>query len=56
LIGVPKGEPMPQTIEAYKLLAQRDLELIEDQKVVITAMALRLHKLEQRMKRAKERK
>ena len=32
------AEPMPQTIEAYKALAQRDLELIMEQREEIAQL------------------
>ena len=41
-------EPMPQTIEAYKALAQRDLELIEEQQKEIGQLKVKVNKLEQR--------
>lgn len=43
------SEPMPQTIEAYKKLAQRDLELIEEQRVTIGKQAAKINKLEQKL-------
>ena len=42
------SEPMPQTIEAYKALAQRDLELIEEQQREIGQLKAKINKLEQR--------
>ena len=38
---------MPQTVEAYKKLAQRDLELIEEQREEISKLKQRVNKLEQ---------
>ena len=43
----PKS-PMPQTIEGYKKLAERDLELIMEQKAEISKLKQRINKLEQR--------
>ena len=40
---------MPQTIEAYKDLAQRDLELIEEQREEISKLKQRVNKLEQKL-------
>ena len=40
-------EKMPQTIEAYRKLAQRDLELIMSQKEEIGRLKARINKLEQ---------
>jgi uncharacterized coiled-coil protein SlyX len=46
-------EPMPQTIEAYKALAQRDLELIVEMKVEhqaeVSKLKARLNNLEQKL-------
>ena len=41
------AEPMPQTIEAYKALAQRDLELIEEQQKEIGQLKARVNRLRQ---------
>ena len=38
---------MPQTVEAYNKLAQRDLELIEEQREEINKLKQRVNKLEQ---------
>ncbi len=43
-----KGEPMPQTLEYYRAMAQRDLELIMEQKEEISRLKQRINKLEQR--------
>ena len=40
--------PMPQTVEAYKALAQRDLELIMDQKAYISKLKAVINKLDQK--------
>lgn len=40
---------MPQTIEAYKQLAQRDLELIEEQRDEISKLKQQVNKLEQKV-------
>lgn len=40
---------MPQTIEAYKQLAQRDLELIEEQREEISKLKQQVNKLEQKV-------
>lgn len=50
---IPKGEPMPQTIEAYKKLAQRDLELIEDQRDEINKLKCKVNDLSQRVLKLK---
>jgi uncharacterized coiled-coil protein SlyX len=46
-------EPMPQTIEAYKALAQRDLELIVEMKAEhqaeVSKLKARLNNLEQKL-------
>lgn len=39
------AEPMPQTIEAYKELAQRDLELIMDMKGEISLLKSKVNDL-----------
>ena len=44
------AQPMPQTIEAYKKLAQRDLELIEEQQRKIGQLKAKINKLEQNNK------
>ena len=41
------AEPMPQTVEAYQRLAQRDLELIMEQREEIGRLKARINKLEQ---------
>ena len=46
--GIPRGQPMPQTIEAYKDLAQRDLELIEAQRDEIARLKCKVNTLSQR--------
>ena len=43
--------PMPQTIEEYKKLAQRDLELIEEQRETIAKQAQTINDLRQRLER-----
>ncbi len=40
-------KPMPQTIEAYKTLAQRDLELIMEMKAIIGKQNKELNTLKQ---------
>ena len=47
-------EPMPQTIEAYKKLAQRDLELIEEQQKEIGQLKAEANKLKQKRVNGKE--
>lgn len=44
---------MPQTIEAYKALAQRDLELIMEMKDEISNLKQKVNKLEQQLKSKK---
>ena len=46
-------EPMPQTIEAYKALAQRDLELIEEQQREIGQLKAKINKLDQKRPKAR---
>ena len=46
-------EPMPQTIEAYKALAQRDLELIEEQQREIGRLKGELNERKQQLVSAK---
>ena len=46
---MPRADPMPQTIEAYKKLAQRDLELIEDQRDEIAGLKCKINDLKQRL-------
>ena len=41
-------EAMPQTVEAYKKLAQRDLEFIEEQQREIGKLKAKINKLEQK--------
>lgn len=41
-------EPMDQTIEAFMKLAQRDLELIEEQEKEISKLKAEINKLKQR--------
>ena len=43
------AEPMPQTIEAYKALAQRDLELIEEQQREIGRLKGELNERKQQL-------
>ena len=43
-----KGLPMPKTPEYYRAMAQRDLELIMEQKAEISRLKQRINKLEQR--------
>lgn len=58
----PKGEekmasstaqPMPETIEAYKALAQRDHDLIVEMKAIIGKQNVELNQLRQENKRLK---
>ena len=42
-------QPMPQTIEAYKALAQRDLELIEEQQLEISKLKVANNQLRQKL-------
>ena len=42
-------EPIPQTIEAYKTLAQRDLELIEEQQREIGRLKGELNERKQQL-------
>ena len=46
-------EPMPETIEAYKELAQRDLDLIVEMKAIIGKQNKELNQLRQENKRLK---
>lgn len=46
-------KPMPQTIEAYKVLAQRDLELIEEQQREIGRLKGELNERKQQLVSAK---
>ena len=46
----PRGEPMPQTVEAYKKLSARDLELIMEQKEEISRLKQKVNNLQQRKK------
>ena len=39
---------MPQTVEAYKKLATRDLELIEEQREEISKLKMKVNKLKQK--------
>ena len=52
--NVPRGQPMPQTIEAYKDLAQRDLELIEEQREEINKLKCKVNDLQQKLKAKKK--
>ena len=45
--------PMPQTIEGYKELAQRDLELIEEQRDEIAKLKQENNNLRQKLNRNK---
>jgi cell division protein FtsB len=45
---------MPQTVEAYKKLAQRDLELIEAQRDEIAKLKAKNNKLEQALAKARK--
>ena len=49
--GIPKGKAMPNTIESYKDLAQRDLELIEEQRSEISKLKCKLNNLQQKLKK-----
>ena len=44
---------MPQTVEAYKALAKRDLELIEEQREEINKLKCKVNDLQQKLKRVK---
>ena len=44
-------EKMPQTVEAYKKLAQRDLELIESQEELINNLTCKLNQRDQKITR-----
>jgi len=44
----PRGQAMPETVEAYKALAARDLELIMEQKEEISRLKQKVNKLEQK--------
>lgn len=48
MMASSQAQPMPQTIEAYKVLAQRDLELIEAQRREIGKLKAKVNKLEQK--------
>lgn len=50
------AQPMPQTIEAYKALAQRDLELIEKQQLEIGQLKATVNNLRQKIKKAQRRR
>ena len=43
------AEPMPQTVEAYQRLAQRDLELIMEQRAEIGRLNAKINKLNQKL-------
>lgn len=43
-----RGQPMPQTLDAYRKLANQDLELIEEQKQEIAALKRKLNKARQK--------
>lgn len=45
--------PMPQTVAAYKALAQRDLELIMTQQREIGQLKQQVNKLQQKLERYK---
>ena len=50
----PREQAMPQTVEAYKKLAARDLELIMEQKEEISRLKQKVNNLRQKLdKRAK---
>ncbi len=42
------AEPMPQTIDGYKKLAQRDLELVMEMRTEIGKLKARLNNLQQK--------
>ncbi len=44
-----QSQPMPQTIEAYKRLAQRDLDLIMEMRSEIGKLKAKVNKLESRL-------
>jgi len=48
------AKPIEQTIEAYKELAQRDLELIMDQRSEIGQLKAKINKLEQKLKKGEK--
>ena len=48
VVTLARGLPMPKPPEYYRALAQRDLELIMDQKAEIDRLKQRINKLEQR--------
>ena len=48
-----QAEPMPQTVEAYKKLAGRDLILIEGQQKEISDLKAKANDLQQRLIKAK---
>jgi len=49
------AEPMPQTVEAYKKLAQRDLDLIIEMKDEISKLKQKANSYEQLIEKLKRR-
>jgi len=47
------NNPIPQTVEGYKELAQRDLVLIEDQRDEIGRLKAKINQLQQKLSRGK---
>lgn len=45
------NNPMPQTVEGYKELAQRDLVLIEKQRDEIGRLKAKINQLQQKLKK-----
>ncbi len=46
-------EPMPQTVEAYKDLAQRDLQLIMEQRSEISKLKREINDLRQKLNKGR---
>jgi len=47
------NNPIPQTVEGYKELAQRDLALIEKQRDEIERLKAKINQLQQKLSRGK---
>ena len=47
--GTSKHAPMPQTVEAYKELAERDLELFQEMRDEISELKVKVNKLQQKL-------
>ena len=45
------SQPMEQTVDAYRKLAQRDLELIEEQQQEIGVLRAKVNNLQQKLKK-----